>query len=122
MQLAALNDATILIAQDRQQNFVTQVRFERMPVDIEIGRIPGARPVFEHIHPPLVERLGDSHMIRDEIEHLAHRVRMQFRNPRVVIFARADGRVELIVIGDVVAVQALRASLEIRRCISIARA
>src|SRR5713101_8635910 len=75
LQLAALKDTPILVAQDRQKNLVTQIRFEWMPVDIEVGRAPGARPVLEDIHPPLVERLRDPHVIRHKIEYLAHRVR-----------------------------------------------
>ncbi len=47
---------------------------------------------------------------------------MQFRDPRVVVRARADRRVQLVVIGDVVAVQAVRARLKIRRRINIAHA
>ena len=85
-----------------------------MPIDVEIGCISRAGPVFEHIHPPLIERLGDPDVIRDEIEHLAHRVRMQFRNPRVVLFAGADRRVEFVMIGNVVTMQAIRARLKIR--------
>ena len=47
---------------------------------------------------------------------------MQVRNPGVVILPRADRRVEFIVIGNVVAMEALRARLEIRRGISIGHA
>ena len=87
LQFAALEDAPILVAQNRQQNFVAQIRLQRMPVDIEIRREPRARPVFEHVHPPFVKRLGDPDVIGDKIEHLAHRMRMQFRDPGVVILA-----------------------------------
>ena len=51
---------------------------------------------------------------------LSHAARVQFGDPGVVFFARTDGGIELVVIGDVVAVQAFRARLEIRRGISIA--
>ncbi len=61
-------------------------------------------------------------MVRDKIEHLTHRVRVEFRNPGVVILPRADYRVELVMVGDVVTVQAFRACLEIGRCISIRHA
>src|SRR6266567_23533 len=91
-----------------------------MPVDVEIGCVSRAGPVFEHIHPPLIERLGDPDVIRDEIDYLAHRVRMQFRNPRVVLCAGTNRRVEFVMIGNVVTMQALCARLEIRRCISVA--
>ena len=90
-----------------------------MPIDVEIGCESRAGPIFEHIHPPLIERLGDPDVIRHEIEHLAHRVRMQFRNPRVVRFAGTDRRVEFVMIRNVVTVETLGARLKIRRCVSI---
>ena len=91
-----------------------------MPIDVEIGCESRAGPIFEHIHPPLIERLGDPDVIRHEIEHLAHRVRMQLRNPRVVLFTGTDRRVEFVMIGNVVTVQALCARLKIRRGVSVA--
>ena len=90
-----------------------------MPIDVEIGCESRAGPIFEHIHPPLIERLGDPDVIRHEIEHLAHRVRMQFRNPRVVRFAGTDCRVEFVMIRNVVTVETFGARLKIRRCVSI---
>ncbi len=36
LQLAALQDAAVLIAQDREQDLVLEIRLERMPLDIEI--------------------------------------------------------------------------------------
>ena len=44
----------------------------------------------------------------------------QFRDPGVVIVARADCRVEFIVIGNVVTVQTVRSCLKIWRCVNIA--
>ena len=51
---------------------------------------------------------------------LSHAVRVQLRDPGVVFLARADRGIQLVVIGDVVAVQALRARLKIGRRIAIA--
>src|ERR1700719_3133725 len=59
-------------------------------------------------------------MVWNEIEDLAHAFRMQFRNERIVLFARADRRVELIMIGNVVTVHAFRTCLEKRRCVNVA--
>ena len=67
-QLAALEDAPILVAQNRQENFFVQIGFERMPFDVEIRRIDRAGAVFEHVHPPLIEWLADAHVVRHEIE------------------------------------------------------
>src|SRR6266481_4276886 len=59
-------------------------------------------------------------MIRNKIKHLAHRVGMQFRDPGVIIGARADGGIQLVVIGNVVTMQTMRARLKIRRSIRVA--
>ena len=67
-------------------------------------------------------RLANPHMVRHEIQQLAHLVRVQLGNPGIVFLPRADGRVELVVVGNVVAVQAFGASLEVRRDIAIAHA
>ena len=72
LELAPLEHASVLIAQNRQQNFAAQVRLERMPIDVEVRRVHRARPIFEHIHPPLIKRLGDAHMVGNEIEQLSH--------------------------------------------------
>ena len=93
LQLAALKNAPILVAQNWQKNLVAQIKLQRMPVDVEIGGVSGAGPVFEHIHPPRIQRLGDSDVVRDKVEHLPHRVRMQFFDPGVIIGARTDCRV-----------------------------
>ena len=68
----------------------------------------------------MIERLADAHVVRDEIEDLSHPVRVQVRDPRIVFLARADRRIQLVVIGDVVAVQAFRARLKIGRRITVA--
>ena len=120
LQFAAFQDASVLIAQNRKQNLVVQIGFERLPVDVEIGRVGRARSVLEHVHPPVIVRLADAHVVRDEIEDLSHPVRVQLGDPGVVFLARADRGIQLVVIGDVVAVQAFRARLEVGRRIAIA--
>src|SRR4029077_16819665 len=118
-QLTALENAPVLIAQYRQQNFIAKIGLQRLAVDIEIRRVSGAGPIFEHVHPPLIERFSDSHVVRDKVEYLTHRMRMELPDPRFIILARADRRVEFVVVGDVVAVQAVRVRLKIRRCIHV---
>ena len=120
LQLAPFQNAAVLIAQNRNQHLVAQVGFERLPVDIEIRRVNRARPVLQNIGPPEILRLADAHVVRDEIEHLTHPAGVEFRDPGVVFRARPDGRVQLVVIGNVVAVQALGPRLEIRRSITVA--
>ena len=50
---------------------------------------------------------------------LSHFAGVQFRDPGIVFFARTDRGIELVVIGNVVAVQTFRPRLEIRRRITI---
>ncbi len=51
---------------------------------------------------------------------LPHAVRVQFGDPGIVLRARTDRGVQLVVIGDVVTVQAFRARLKIGRRVAIA--
>jgi hypothetical protein len=110
LQFAALENAPVLIAQDREQDFVLEIGLERFPIDIEVGRVDRTGPVFEHIHPPVVERLADAHVVRDEIDDLAHPVSVEVRDPGVVFRARTDRGIQFVVIGDVIAMQAFGAS------------
>ena len=120
LEFAPLEDASVLIAEDRQQHFVFEIGLKRFQIDVEEGRVRRAGAVFENVHPPAIERLADAHVVRDEIDDLSHLARVKIGDPGIVIGARADRRVELVVIGDVVAVQAFRARLKIRRRVTIA--
>src|SRR4029453_16752119 len=66
--------------------------------------------------------MSNADMVRNEIQHLAHAVRLQLRDQGVIIRARTYRGVHLVMISDVVAVQALGASLKIGRRINIAHA
>ena len=67
----------------------------------------------------MVRGFAHTHVVRHKIKQLSHFVRVQLRDPRIVIRARADRGIKLVVIGDVVAVQAFRARLEIGRRVTI---
>ena len=84
LQLTALQDASILIAQDGEKDLVLKIGFERLPLDIEIGGVKGAGAVFQDIHPPLVERLADAHVVRDKVDNLSHTVGMEIGDPGVI--------------------------------------
>jgi hypothetical protein len=109
-----------LIPQDREQHFVLEIGLERFPIDVEVRRVDRAGPVFEHVHPPMVERLADAHVVRDEIDDLPHAVGVEVGDPSIVFGARTNSGIQLVVIGNVVAVQTLRARLEIRRRVTVA--
>src|SRR5687768_5896540 len=72
LELTALQDASILIAQYREQDFILKIGLERLPLDVEVGRIDGTGAILQDVHPPLIERLADAHVVRDEIDHLPH--------------------------------------------------
>jgi hypothetical protein len=59
-------------------------------------------------------------VVGDKIEHLPHPVRAQFGDPSVVILARTDRVIQLVVIGNFVAMEALRPGLKIGRGITVA--
>ena len=59
-------------------------------------------------------------MVWNKIQHLTHAVSLQLRDPRVIICPRTDRRVQLVMISDVIAVQALGAGLKIGRRVNIA--
>ena len=84
-QLAVLQHAAVLLAQDRQQHLVLQLGLQRVPVDVEERREARAGAVFEHIHPPAIGALADAHMIRHHIENLAHAARVQLIYQRIVL-------------------------------------
>ena len=93
-----------MIAQNREQHFIVQIGLERPPIDIEIGCVKRARSIFEHVLPPSILRIVDPHVIGDEIDNLSHAVSVELGNPSIIILARPDRGIELVVIGNVVAV------------------
>ena len=84
LQLAAFEHGAVLIAEDRQQHLVGQLRLDRRPVDVEEARVDRARPVLEHVAPPVIALRLDAHVVRHDVEHEPHpRLRERVRQ-RVV--------------------------------------
>ncbi|MBI2940370.1 MAG: hypothetical protein HYY04_08010 [Chloroflexi bacterium] len=69
-QLLALQHLAVRVAQDGQQDAVLQVgpHLQRVPVDVEERRVGRAGAVFQHVHPPGVARIGNPHVVRDDVE------------------------------------------------------
>src|SRR5262249_51621159 len=109
----------VRVAEDRNQQLVGQPRFHRMPFDVEDAREPRARSVLQHILPPRVRRPADAHVVRHEVEQMAHAIRAERVDPLAVVPLGSEIRVEPRRIGDVVAVRAARDCSEIRRCVAI---
>jgi len=66
-KLSGFEDVRIMILQDRQQNFVPQVRIERAPVDIEPTRVGGGGTFGKDVAPPIVCAVA-SHVVGHDIE------------------------------------------------------
>ncbi len=118
-KLAILQDLPELIAEDRQQYFPSNLRSGRVPVDIEIGSEGREATVLEDVHPPAVARLGDSHMVGDDVEKLPHPVISQRRREARELGFAPEVRAQAAVVGDIVAMRAPGACLKERGSVQI---
>ena len=66
--------------------------------------------------------LRDAHVVRHQIQDVAHAARAQRVDPAPVVLVGADFRIQPGRVGDVVAVRAAGDRLEIRRCVAVADA
>ena len=121
-QLAAFEDRAVLISENREQYFVSQVRLDRQPVDVEEARERRARPVLEHVTPPRVGVGIDSHVIRHAVDDEPETVGANRGGKSLKVCGAAEFGIELSVIADVVAVRATRARGQDWRAIAIADA
>jgi hypothetical protein len=62
LHVLIFEDCTVLIAENRQQDFVFEFALDRMPLDVERRGVPRAGAVFQYIAPPPVQRLADAHV------------------------------------------------------------
>ena len=115
LQLAALEDVAVLIAQDRQEQLGVELRLDGTPVDVEEDRGGRAGTVLEQIVPPGVGAGPDAHVVRHEVDDVPHAVRGNRRRERRVRLGAAHLRIDFVVVGDVVAVRAAGRRGEIRR-------
>ncbi len=118
-QLAIVENVTVLLAEERQQYFSAQLGAQRTPVDVEVVGVVRVLAPGEQIEPPRVVVAADPHVVRDEVQDVAHSVRAQRRDERPVVVGVAELGVERVVIDDVVAVQRTGARFEIRRAVDV---
>ena len=69
-QLAGFDHLAQRLSQNRQQYLAAQAFILRIPVDVEVGRIPALRPMPQHIHPPRV-LCADGHVVRHNVDDQA---------------------------------------------------
>ena len=75
--LLPLEHGAVGVAEDRQQHLVFELGLDRLPVDVEDAGVARALAVFEHVLPPRVGGLGDAHVIRHQVDDVAHAVGAQ---------------------------------------------
>ena len=99
-------DQAKLVGQKGQQDFIGQLGFGRVPVNIEMAGIVGTGPVLQHIPPPQVRGMGDAHVVGHDVDDQAHAALLQALGECGELFLRTDFGIEASVVGDVVAVHA----------------
>jgi hypothetical protein len=114
-QLAALEHASVLIAEDRQQQLGVQLLVLGRPLDVEEHGRGRARTVLEDVVPPGVPARADAHVIRHEVGEVSEAMRRERGPQRREPFHPAELRIDLVVIRHVVAVRAPRPGREVRR-------
>src|ERR1700722_679538 len=114
MKLAALQNSAVLVAENRKKHLIAKSLFERIPVDVEELRESRTGAVLQDIHPPLVLRISDAHMIGNEIGDLTHAALVQSRDHGIEILSRPNRGVQFVMIADVVSMIAVRARAEER--------
>ncbi len=118
-QLTPFQHHSELISEDRKQNLSRQRLLEGVPVDVEEGSVGRGRAIFEDVHPPAVARLSDPHVVGDDVEDVAERVRAQRRRQGVVVGLLTQFGIQVRMIGNVIPVHAPRPRLQIGRSIQI---
>jgi hypothetical protein len=106
--LLAFEHGAVGVTQHRQQHLVLEFRFQRVPVDVEDRRVRRALAVLQHVLPPGVCRPGDAHVVRHQVDDVAHAVRAQRADPGGIGLVVADLGVQAGGIRDVIAVRAPR--------------
>ena len=120
-QLAGLEDAAVVVAQDRQQDEVPQVRLGRVPVDVEVAGVAARRAVLQHVPPPGVLGARDRHVVGDDVEDLAEALAPQGpAESAPVSVVAAELLVDAVRVDHVVAVLAAGRRLEERGRVEVA--
>ena len=114
-QLAAVEHAAVLVAEDRQQQLRMKLGFERVPVDVKELRRLRAGAVLEHVGPPRVSASTDSHVVRHKVDDVRHPGASDCGAETAMGVFASKLRVDLVVVPDVVPVRAAGSCREIRR-------
>ncbi len=88
------------------------LRLQRPPVDIEVVCELRRLSVLQHVLPPRVRAVSHAHVVRYDVEHQSHAGLSQVAHDSAELVFAADLGIDLIVVGDVVAVHATGAGLQ----------
>ena len=119
LQLLILQEPTILVPEQREQDLVLQLGLDRVPFDIEEARARRRAAILEHVRPPRVAASRDAHVVGHDVHELAHTVAPERLDQTAIVALGAQRRVELPVVSDVVAVRAIGARLQERREVAV---
>jgi len=118
VEFAAIDDAAVVIAEHRQHHLAASVRIA-VPIDVEEMTVGRERTPGEDVVPPRV--IGaDTHVVRNEVDQMAHPARVQRADHRTMLALVPDLGVEARVVDHIVAVLAPRSRAKIGRCIEMA--
>ena len=70
LDLFIFEHLTVVLAKDRNENFVAELFLRGMPLDVKVRGVRTGRAILENIPPPFVLRAGDRHVIGDDVENL----------------------------------------------------
>ena len=110
---------SVVIAEDGYEYFVSKPFFERLPVYIEIIRIPARRSILKDIPPILIVPAGNSHMIGHDVQHLTEMTFPETVAKPGMRVLTAEFSVYPVVVDDIVTMLASRRGLQIRRTVNV---
>ena len=118
LELAASELFAILRAQHRREQLPVLSR----PIDVEPASVVGVRTPLQNIEPQRIVGAPHAHVIGNEVQNSAEPLTAEGFDHRCKVRLRPKFRIELIVIGDVIAVRAAGPRFEERRKIDVAHA
>ena len=115
----AFQNPSILVFQEREENFVLQIGLCRMPIDVKVRRVGRAGPILQDIRPPWV-RVAYAHVVGYGVQKQSHAPGSQGVTENVKVPVSPKLRIELAVIANVIAVGAARSSFQKGRGVAVA--
>ena len=122
LELAALEHPAVRFPQYWHEDFSRERGIDGMPVDVEVTRVDGRLPVFQHVRPPCIVVAHHRHVVGHDVGNVAHSVTLECIDKALEVLAAADLRIEPAVVDDVVAMAASGTRAQIRRAVDVTHA